>query len=506
MKIFSAQQIRDWDKYTIENEPISSTALMERAATQCTRWVCKNFSREHEILVIAGKGNNGGDGLAMCRQLLQVHYNVKCYVLNFSDTESQDFKINLERLRALNAQTTELRSPNELSGIETKGKPVIIDAIFGTGLSRIPEGLAAESIQWMNEQEATRISLDIPSGMFCDLNKDNTHSAIVEADHTLSFGCPKLSFLLPTGGNRTGKFEIMNIGLHRAYYDSCDSIYYFYEAKDLIGKLKSRAKFSHKGFFGHVQLITGSYGKTGASIMAAKASVETGAGLTSIHCPQCSTESLQNSVPEAMVRVNAGQYFLEGTYEDEGHSIGIGPGIGTNEETKSFVSEILDNIRRPIVLDADALNILASDDELLQKVPEGSILTPHPKEFERLVGKWTSESEKLEKLKQLANNNKIFVVLKGAHTAICTPDSRVYFNSTGNAGMAKGGSGDILTGIITSLLAQKYDSEEACLIGVYLHGRAGDLCLKEKAIQSISPIDIIDKISDAILDLENTKQ
>ena len=255
MKIFSAQQIRDWDKYTIENEPISSTALMERAATQCTRWVCKKFNRDQEIVVFAGKGNNGGDGLVICRQLLHVHYKVKCYIINYSDTESRDFKINFERLRALNAQITELRSAKELSGIETKGKPVIIDAIFGTGLSRIPEGLAAESIQWMNDQEAIRVSIDIPSGMFCDLDNDNRHTTIVQADHTLSFECPKLSFLLATGGDRAGKIEILNIGLHRTYYDSCNSAYYFYEAKYLKAKLKNRAKFSHKGTYHHLFYI-----------------------------------------------------------------------------------------------------------------------------------------------------------------------------------------------------------------------------------------------------------
>ena len=502
MKVLSSQQIREWDAYTIKNEPIRSIELMERAARKCVHWIVNNYSKEHDILILLGPGNNGGDGLVIARVLKHLFYNVSTALIQFSERYSDDFRINKERLKKLSLDPIIIKNGSRLDQLMLTDDVIIIDAIFGTGLSRPADGLAREAIEWINRQNKTTISIDIPSGMFCDLDSSNRDKAIVEADHTLSFECPKLSFLSPEDGNYAGQLHILSIGLSDDYYRKAESKYYYLLREDLQGSLKGRKKFSHKGDYGHASIVAGSFGKMGAAVLATKACISTGAGLTSAHCPRSGLEILQQTVPEAMVDVNSGDYELEASFEYEKRVLGVGPGIGTAETTLEFLRDLLKNEDKAIVLDADALNIISGHKEMIKMIPKQSILTPHPKEFERLVGTWISEKEKFDKLQNLAVNNEFFVVLKGAHTAIACPDGMIKFNSTGNAGMATGGSGDVLTGILVSLLAQKYTSEEACKLGVYIHGLAADLARKKASCESVTAGQIIDHIGEAIKSLK----
>jgi ADP-dependent NAD(P)H-hydrate dehydratase / NAD(P)H-hydrate epimerase len=493
IKILSAAQIKQLDQFTIEHEPIASIDLMERACRAFTDWFAQHYRQNKKVGIICGTGNNGGDGLGIARLLAEIHYPVKVWVVQGEAKESHDFKINFERAKKAKIDLTEISSaPDDTT---CSGCAIIIDALFGSGLSRPMEGIYAQVIRCLNETLAIKIAVDIPSGLLAD---QPSKGEIAQVDHTLSFQLPKLAFLFPENNKYVGEWHLVDIGLSKQFLKDVDSSHLFVTSQSIKKIIQPRTRFSHKGNYGRALLIAGSFGKMGACILSAKAALRSGVGLLSLHIPKSANTILQTSVPEAMCTLDANENYFSTPPENLSYdTIGIGPGLGQHLDTIKAFTQLLHLYRQPIVIDADALNILSSNRHLLALIPPNSILTPHPKEFERLVGDWQNDFERLEKQKKLAFQLNSVIILKGAFTSTATPDGKVYFNSTGNPGMATGGSGDVLTGILTGILAQGYSPVEAAILGVYLHGYAGDLAANVRGIGSLIASDLILFLSQA---------
>jgi len=499
MKIFSAAQIRQWDQFTIQEEPISSYDLMERASSTFVHWFIENFPNDRPIQIFCGSGNNGGDGLAVARLLHQSFYNVQVFFCEIGNP-SLDCKINLEKLEKLEITTiVSLATGSPFPTIPSD--TIVIDAIFGSGLNRPITGYWADIVDHINRSSEQIVAIDIPSGLYSDQSsKGNT---MVNAEHTFSFERPKLAFFLPENFESVGNWDVASIGLHTSFDRKSSSTFHLITRSQIKQILKPRNKFDHKGTHGHALLVVGSYGKVGAGVLAARACLRSGIGLLSVNIPKCGYFILQSQVPEAMTIVDPEDDYWTTVPNLQGFkSIGIGCGLGQVSATRNALKILLESISYPIVLDADALNIISNNPSLLPLIPQGSILTPHPKEFERLFGVTVNDFERLTLLSDQAKSRKLVILLKGAHTTIALPNGECYFNNTGNPGMATGGSGDALTGMITSFLAQGYSSEEATILGVYIHGSAGDFAAAEKSENALLPSDLIDNIGKVFLSLK----
>lgn len=503
MKIFPSRQIKEIDYYTIENEPVSSADLMERAALMVFEWIIRNFERSGRFVIFAGPGNNGGDALVLARFLDAAGFNSEVHYVHFSDKVSADWELNRNRLVAGGYRYFyTLESSDQFPVICPED--VIIDGIFGSGLTRIPGGLASEVIGLINQSQGTIVSIDIPSGLFGEDNSRNKTDNIVKAHITLCFQFPRLSFMFAETLPFTGKWHILPIGLHPAALRNFPTPYYYTEPGDIVSLIKERRKFDHKGNYGHGLLISGSKSKTGAAILAARAALRSGIGLITCRVPSGSCAIIQTSLPEAMIQPDTDENIITGADDTvEFNAIGVGPGIGTGEETQKAVCELIKNCTKPMVIDADAINILSLHKEWIPSIRPGTILTPHPKEFERLAGKFADGYARLTGQIAFSKTYKCTVVLKGAHTSVSLPDGTVHFNSTGNPGMATAGSGDVLTGIILSLLAQGYTPENAAITGVCLHGLAGDFAAEKLGYDSLIASDIIENIGNSYDKIRN---
>ncbi len=486
MKIFNVEQIRAADNYTIQHEPIASHELMEQASEAFVNWFIQQKIQNQVIHIFCGIGNNGGDGLCIARMLHEMHYSVKVYIVRFSDKSSNDFQINEKRLEKIKGVKVE-----NLYGVadmpDFKEEDLIIDAILGSGLSRPIKGFTAEIIHRINQSSCPVIAVDVPSGLYAD---NQSEGAIIEAKHTVSFESPKLAFMLPQNHSYVGEWEVVKIGLHPDFMLQTQTPFHYVTSKMAHSLLKSKSKFSHKGTNGHALVIGGSYGKIGAIVLTAKATLKGGAGLVTAYVPRCGYNILQISIPEVMCLTDQDEYCVSQMpvievgnasikKKTKYQAIAIGPGIGQSASTQEALFQLLQTAKQALVLDADALNIIAQN-KWLEHVPKGSILTPHPKEFERLAGKAANQFERLQKQREIAQKFEIVLLIKGAHTAIACPDGKVYFNSTGNPAMGTAGSGDVLTGMIAAFVAQGYSSIEAAILGVYLHGQAGDIAAKAR--------------------------
>lgn len=499
MKVFSASQIRACDKYTIEHEPISSIDLMERAAVQLFEWIARHFDKSTPVVLFAGTGNNGGDALALARLLVKSGFNdVVLYRLLISDRFSADHIINYERLLQVEGiKVLAISADDEFPVI--KPQALVVDGIFGSGLSKPINGYWAELLNYINSKSANILAIDIPSGLFPDDNTGN-NGAVITAQTTLTFQFPKTTFFFAENYDVVGDWYLLNIGLSDDFINKEPVNQYYVAKKRAAQKLKVRNRFAHKGMFGHAFMIAGSYQMMGAAILASKACMRTGVGLLTVHVPESGYEIMQTSVPEAMLCIDETEMNYCNRLE-QFSVVGIGPGIGKKASMIQAFKTLLERESRPMVIDADAINMLASHKELIDLIPEDSVLTPHPGEFDRLTHKHTNCNERYLSQKLLSKKLKICIVLKGAFTSISTPNGDVYFNSTGNPGMATAGSGDVLTGIILSLLAQGYNAVEASIIGVYLHGLAGDIAMQEYGCESLIASDIINSLGKAFKQL-----
>lgn len=499
--ILTAEQVRSADRHTIENEPILSIDLMERASQAFVSRFVKMISENHRIKVFCGTGNNGGDGLAVARILRRKGFSVEIYIIGNPNRGSLDFSKNLERLD----------SPNRFIHIEDEkdfplidDRDILIDAIFGSGLSRPVDGLHGLLIQHLNHAAAKIISVDTASGLFSD--QANAGGNIVRPWVTIAFQTPKLAFFQPQLAPFVGSWFVEDIGLDRPFISSMKTKFYLTEDPDVEEILKSRERFAHKGDVGRLLLVSGSKGKMGAAVLVGRAAMRSGIGLLTVHVPACGADIMTISVPEAMTSIDQNEATVSHVdLSFQPKAIGVGPGLGFSPSTVQMMQKLLQEWDDPFVLDADAINILAEHRELLDLIPPQSILTPHPGEFKRLVGQWKDDYEKLSLLQSFCQRHQVNVVLKGAFSAVCDSDGNVCFNPTGNAGMATAGSGDVLTGIVSSLLAQGYEPIDALKLGVYVHGLAGDLAKETVGECGLIASDIIAHLPRAFLQLEDSK-
>jgi ADP-dependent NAD(P)H-hydrate dehydratase / NAD(P)H-hydrate epimerase len=495
MQILSAEQIRLWDEFTIINEPIVSIDLMERAANACVDWLESERKLDNVFSIFCGKGNNGGDGLAIARLLTERSCQVTVHILEFGHKGTEDFQINLARLHQTSAQIRFIQ--NEETIPEILPHELLIDALFGSGLNRPLDGVTASLIRLINDSANEVISIDVPSGLFVD--KSSKGNPVVGADYTLSFQCYKPAFLLAENGPSVGKLQVLDIGLHPGFIDDLSSENTLVDLDFARTLYKPRNPFAHKGNFGHALLIAGSYGKMGAALMAARACLRSGCGLLTCHLPGEGVSILQSAIPEAMLDVDQDEKINTKLSSDlsKFNSIGIGPGLGTEDKTKSMLLYLLKKTNAPLVVDADGLNLLALDKNNITLLPPYSVLTPHPKEFERLFGSAENDFARIELAREQAKITQSVIVLKGHFSFIAVPGGMGFYNSTGNPGMAKGGSGDALTGIITGLLAQGYSSIESAILGVFVHGLAGDIAAGHFGETAMLPTDLIDSLGEA---------
>lgn len=472
---------------------------MERAAAQLFEWLHSRLrGTQVSIQLFCGIGNNGGDGMALARILNEHDYSIKVHVVNYSDKRSEDFLLNLERLKDLKVWPDFINKESDLP--EISPNDIVVDAIFGIGLNRVPDDWVGKLIGHINDSRAFVLSVDVPSGLPVDRAPWNT-SYVIQASYVLSFQLPKLVFFLPETGVYLNQWEVLDIGLNQDFIATTEADFELIGRPEVLPMYRPRLKFSHKGTYGHSVIVGGSYGKIGAVQLASSACLSVGSGLVSAFVPKCGYDSLQTAVPEVMVLTGSRDKNISRIeIPFEPSVVGIGVGIGQDDDTIDAFSSFLKKIKSPMVIDADGLNILSQNPEMLKDVPQLSVLTPHPKELERLIGHWDSDFEKLEKAKAFALQHNLVIVIKGAHT-ITIYNGKGYVSTTGNPGMATAGSGDVLTGMITGLMAQGYPPIEAAIFGVYLHGLAGDVGASKKGYEALKASILVDSIGDAYADL-----
>lgn len=495
MKLFSAAQIKEGDQYTIQSYGMRSWELMERAASTVVHWLQTNMPADSLYMVLCGTGNNGGDGLAITRLLHAKGYAVKAFLLQWHDTLSEDCNTNYLLLKNLGNDLVTL-VPKDTFIADIAPHIIIIDALLGTGLNRPTEGWLAQFVEHINALPNKKIAIDIPSGLSAD-SLPHANDTILHAAVTLSFQFYKQSFLHPESAPYVGQLQLLDIGIHPRFIHDTPTRHYITDIATIRSCFRKRNPFGHKGSFGHALLVGGSYGMMGAITLAAKACLRSGVGKVTVRIPSVGYTIMQSQVAEAMCQTSGDNFITSIENNIAAEAVGIGPGMGTATATVATLEQFIENETRPFVLDADAINILSQKKELLHKLPPLSILTPHPKEFDRLFGKSNDSLQRLEIARTQAMLYNLVLVLKGHHTVIVTQEGICHYNTTGNAGMATAGSGDVLTGIITGLLAQGYEPVIAALLGVYLHGLAGDIAATSHSQEALIASDIIECIGKA---------
>jgi NAD(P)H-hydrate epimerase len=466
---------------------------MERAALLCTETIVKDFFIDQVIKIFCAKGNNGGDGLAIARLLIGQGYNVAVYILEQGKIGSNDFQANLHRLHSFTTEIHFIQSPETFPTIQETD--LLIDALYGTGLNAALHDLPKALVEFMNLSGAQIIAIDIPSGLFVDQSsKGNT---IIKSNTTLSFQALKLCFIAAENAAYFGNVIVLNIQLQLDFLKTVQTDYTLLEKGKVKLLIKLRNDFSHKGKFGHALLIAGSVGKMGAAILSTRAAMRSGLGMLTISIPSNTDAEIHTAIPEAMV-LNREDSIID---FEKYTTIGIGPGLGTDENAESVLKNVIDHFKKPMLLDADAITILSKHPDWLSLISADSILTPHPKEFDRLFGESANEFERWQKAVRLSEQYQLIILVKGHHTLIAAK-GKAWFNCTGNVGLAKAGSGDSLSGIITALLAQGYASAVAAILGVFLHGLAADIALDFQSTESLLASDTIECIGRAFKDLE----
>lgn len=502
MKILSARQLKELDRYTIEHEPIASVDLMERASEAVAAEIAARWTTERRIVLFAGPGNNGGDALAVARLLAQRGYSTYTYLFNIKGALSEDCLVNRDRLAATEgAEWTEITSQFDFPHLSPE-HDVIVDGLFGTGLNKPLTGGYAMVARMINDARVPVVSIDIPSGLMCEDNAYNNMQHVVQATLTLTMQVPKLAFLFAENQRYTGEWKALDIGLSAEGIAQAGSHLSVTEEAEIKALLQSRNPFAHKGTMGHALLVSGCYGMAGAAILASQACLRSGIGKLTLHTPQKNLPILQTAVPEAIVSPDTdGDIVTHAIGTSAFRAVGAGPGLGTEEETATALYDFILQQNEPMVLDADALTLLGRHPEWMQRLPNESILTPHPKELEALTGPCSDSCERMNKALDLAVRHNLYVLVKGHYTQICTPTGAVWFNPTGNAGMATAGSGDVLTGLLTGLLAQGYPPAHAVRLGVWLHGLAGDIAAERLGQNCMLASDLIDALPQAFKQL-----
>ena len=505
MKIFTSTQIHELDRYTIEHEPIKSIDLMERAAKAITHAITEEWTTHTPVVVFAGPGNNGGDALAVARLLINEGYKVKTYLFNITNHLSDDCVLNRQRLLDGKHAKDLIEVTAKFDPPELTADMLVVDGLFGSGLNKPLAGGFASLVKYINQSPAKVVSIDVPSGLMSEDNTYNVRANIIHAYLTLTLHERKLSFLFGDAQQFIGKLKVLDIRLSPEYIQKTEAQYHVLEENDIRSRLLHRDDFAHKGNMGNALIVAGSYGTAGAAVLATRACLRSGVGKVTAITPRKNYDIMQIAVPEAVLQMDHEETaFTEAVDTDGFDALGIGPGLGRQETTAIAMIAQIRRAQCPIVADADALNILASHRAWMQQLPKGIIMTPHPQELDRLTGSpANADYERLHRTCELAKSLQAYIILKGHNSALCLPNGNVFFNPTGNSGMATAGSGDVLTGIITALLARGYHQQNACMVGMYLHGLAGDLAAKELGKESLVASDIIDHLPQAFQYLED---
>ncbi len=498
MKILTAAQMHALDAYTVEHEPISSIDLMERAAMRVTERIVEQWTAPRRVVLFAGSGNNGGDALAVARLLARKDYEVEAYLFNTGRGLSPDCETNRRRLKQLQDQGVALKFEEVTSQFappRLDAQTLVVDGLFGTGLNRPLTGGFAAVVKYINASASTVVAIDMPSGLMADDNSQNIMDHVVRADQTYTFHAPKQVFFFPENETFLGSWEVLDIGLMTAPFEVENQTT---EAEDIAGMLRPRPRFAHKGTMGSALLVAGRDGMAGAAVLAARATLRSGVGKLYVRTTETNRAILQISVPEAVLPLDATDSYahLESLLAHI-DAIAVGPAMGTDRKAMNLLNDIVEIASTPLVIDADAITLLAQNQGLLTMLPAYSILTPHRGELERLAGPAANTYELLGKAKELARTHQLCFVVKGAYTAVVTPEGNVYFNTTGNPGMATAGSGDVLTGIILGLLARGYEPVQAARMGVYLHGMAGDIAARHLGCESLIASDLVTHLPEA---------
>lgn len=500
MKILSVEQIYEADQTTLKKQEISNAELMERAGGQIFHWLDSRLHKSQVLIhIFCGIGDNGGDGLVVGRLLAETGYNVKVYIINCSDKRSKSFLINYDRIKNVSkVWPTLMKSEDDFP--EISDEDIVVDAIFGIGLNRCPGGWVKDLIVYLNYAKAFKLAIDIPSGLYAHKPLDDKE-AVLKADHTLTFQFPKLSFFLPETAPFVSDFEVLDIGLDEEFIYNAQPLAQLISKDEAQSFYKAREKFGYKNTYGHTAVIGGSYGKIGSIVLATSAAFRIGAGMLTAIVPKCGYNILQTTIPEAMVITDSNKKMMTDIQMDfEPDAIAIGMGMGKDKATVNGLMKFFKNVKAPLVIDADALNMLSENQDLLKLLPKNSILTPHPGELKRLIGAWENDYEKIEKAKGFSKKYDIVLLIKGAYTLVIHKD-KLYINTSGNPGMGTAGSGDTLSGVIAGLVSQGYDHLPASLFGVYLHGSAGDIAASQMGYEAVMAGDIIDNLSEAYIEL-----
>lgn len=500
MKLFPSQVIKDIDHATCQAQNIDSVELMERAAGAVACEIISRFLPSQRIVVIAGPGNNGGDALAVARMLIEQGYRkVEIFLFNVQGELSHDCKEQRNRLIALDSDVDFTEVTKEFSPPLLGRSDVVLDGLFGGGLSRQLQGGFKMLVRYINESRAYVVSIDMPSGLFAEWNEHTNPRDVIHANLTLAISMPRISYFFEENSGLIGEWKVLDIELDAAKIRETAATFFYVEAQSVRRALKPRHPFAAKRDFGSAMIMAGSMGMMGAAIMTARAAMKAGAGIVTVHSARCGMIPLQSTVCEVMFEPDKNDRLITDMRLHHSHkAVAAGPGIGTFDDTINALEGLLKNVGMPIVLDADALNCIAKRPTLLSLIPPMSIITPHRGEFDRLFGEHTTDEQRLRKAIEMSQYYNIIIVLKGHHTAIVRPDGKVYFNSTGNPGMATAGSGDVLTGVITGFMAQGYKPELSATIGVYVHGLAGDLAADELGEYGMTASDIINHLPLAI--------
>jgi len=501
MKLFTASDIKKIDRETIEQEGIESIDLMERAASAVAFEIMSRWIPSQRILILAGHGNNGGDALAVARLLIDQGYHPLVFLVNTQGQLSPDCAVNRQRL--VDSGYEHFNEITRMLNLPVLSKSdVVVDGLFGNGLSAaIPRGYAALA-KTIYESGAYVVSIDLPSGLFPEFNRNTLRSNVMHANLTLTFQFPRLAFFFSENAECVGNWKVLDIGLSQEAIRNTPSSCYLIDEAGVKDALRPRNPFSDKNDYGRIYMAAGSLGMSGAAILAAKAAMRSGAGLVSVHTPSCCYIPLQTAVPEAVVRQDSDNCHISEILPDKRFdAVVIGPGISTHKLTADAVEMFLRQSARPVVLDADALNCIAERRSLINNIPPNSIITPHAKEFDRLFGDFFSDEERFHRAMDMAKFLKIVIVLKGHYTFIFRPDGVVFVNGNGNPGMATAGSGDVLTGIIAALIAQKFRPDVAASLGTFIHGRAGSLAAKRYGEYGMTASDMADCIGLAIKEI-----
>ncbi|MBR5087095.1 MAG: NAD(P)H-hydrate dehydratase [Muribaculaceae bacterium] len=505
MKIFTNEAIRKIDRETIAAEGISELDLMERAASAVAFEIISRWRASKRMVIFAGPGNNGGDALAVARMLYEQGYRPEVFLFNIRSSHlSECCEANRQRLLDMGdidfTEIVDNFTPPELGADD-----VVIDGLFGSGLHSPLKGGYTSLVQYINNSDAFIVSIDMPSGLFCEWNEGSDRRNIIRADLTFTFGAKRLSFFFSENAEFIGQCVVLDIDLDSQAVASTPSDYYLIEKEDVREKLQDLDPFINKYDNGTLYLIAGSYGMMGAAILACRGALRIGTGLVKVHGPASANTIMQTSCPEALFEPDSSDICTTSINVKHRCSvIALGPGMGTSDETIDALDHFLKNYNKPCLLDADALNGIAARPMLLRSIPKGSVITPHTGEFDRLFcnKNITTDEERFKRAINASKTYNITIVLKGHYTMIVRPDGKVYINSSGNPGMATAGSGDVLTGVISGLIAQGFSPDDSVWMGVYIHGHSGDLAAAKVGERSVIASDIIDNLGPAVIDIK----